>query len=100
VTDTQFDQAMKTAIRLQEIRDTLRRLWGDQYTERCAPWRELIRKGASNARCSPLQVPMLMQANARAKGDEIGEMSILWLTAAACDEAEEKGAIRDVQARI
>lgn len=89
MTDTEFDSALVIAVKARDARNTVKGFWGAGYEERAKPWRALIRQGVANAKCSPLEIPVIMQRNARAQGNDIEDMPLLMLIAASVDVAEE-----------
>ncbi len=73
----------RLAVRLEDARNTVRRLYGAQYDAVMEPWRQFVRDAAEAMSCSPLAVP------ARVREEFPAPTTQIILVAAAVDVVEE-----------
>ena len=76
------ERDVRLAAKLEDTRETIRRLWGDDYEKHIAPHRDLVRAAMLKHGAQALAVPALVQ-------DQLTPMQLLAVIAAAVDVSEE-----------
>lgn len=77
-----IEKALRIAVKLDECRDTLKRLYPDRYAAMVSQWRELIRDLAESCGISPLEALVKLLKS------DMHPATRIWLCAAAVDECE------------
>lgn len=85
---TDLARCARIAVMLEGARASARRLFGDEYEKRVAPWHQFVRKFATSNSCGPIEVPAHLE--------RVGAMPAnpLLLFAAVVDVVEEGASTR------
>lgn len=84
-----MEAAIKLAAHLYEARDSVRTFWGDEYEQKIAEWRDLVRLAVSKTVGHDKLMPVAYEMCRRAADGGHGDC-IPFICAAAVDIAEGK----------
>jgi len=90
------EKRVQMAHRMYECRTTAKMLLGDQYQEKLAPYRKVVRAVADRDHRGnelPAVTAIVKKAVADGKGDDITAALTLYVTAAAVEEIEAREAV-------
>jgi hypothetical protein len=73
-----------------ERREDARRLFGERYVEKVAPWKQVVRAVAKKQACGFLQAACAI-ADPKERGTHLRDFDVLLLNAATLELMEEKG---------
>lgn len=82
------EEHVHIAHKLYEMRSTVRRIWPDTWRDDLNPYIEFIRKFCATHGVTEMQVLPSMHRVAKAKGEELPDALVLWMSAATVEILE------------